>query len=138
MDRDQIRDNETASCMTISISTGFPDFEQDINIFSVDTDAQKVAAMDWLTDYLDEKCEGWSIGYYHGADGECLCYNDAFLQSHVDDKVTRFAIPIHLEAGYLAFYDKVATKSLSDPEQWHPIVEHLPEMMSIDVGVMYR
>ena len=100
MDRDQIRDNETASCMTISISTGFPDFEQDINIFSVDTDAQKVAAMDRLTDYLDKNCEGWSIGYQHGADRELLCFDEWTYQ--VGEVDTHFAFPIQNDEDYLA------------------------------------
>ena len=42
------------------------------------------------------------------------------------------------DAQYLAFYDKVATKALSDPDQWHPIAKHLPETMSIELGVMYH
>ena len=109
--------------------------EHDTHLFSVDTDAQKVAAMDWLTDYLDENCDGWSIGYHHGTSKEYLCFDEWTFQ--VGEADTHFAISIGNDEAYLGFYHKVATKALGDPRQWHPIVEHLPEMMSIDVGVMY-
>ena len=72
--------------------------EHDTHLFSVDTDAQKVAAMDWLTDYLDENCDGWSIGYHHGTSKEYLCYSD---------EATRFAIPLGQDPQFLAFYDKL-------------------------------
>ena len=129
------RDNNTGNCedqctsyMSINISTGDCETDEN-NCFSVDTDAQKVIAMHWLSIYLYKHCDGWSMGYYHGADEECLFYSD---------EVTHFAIPLTKDAQCLAFYDKVATKALSDPDQWHPVAKHLPETMSIEFGVMYR
>jgi hypothetical protein len=129
----------TGSFMKIDISSGYPEFERDTHLFPVDTDAQKVITMNWLAHRLDSDHEGWMLTYHHCAGEEFahqyLCFDHWTYQ--VGEEDTHFAIPIGNDTEYLAFYDKVATKALSDPAQWHPIVEHLPEMMSIDVGVMY-
>ena len=89
-----------------------------------------------MTSYLNENCEGWSIGYQHGADMELLCFDEWTYQ--VGEAEKHFAIPLMKDAHYLAFYDKVATKALSDPDEWHPVAKHLPETMSIEFGVMYH
>jgi hypothetical protein len=112
-------------------------------LFPVDTDAQKAYAMRWLVGRLSGHYEGWTLAYHHdgdeeGNDGdeEYLCYDyDPFT---VGENSTHFAIPTGNDAEYLSLYKKVATKGLDDSGQWHPMVWHLPEMMSIHTGVMYR
>jgi hypothetical protein len=98
--------------------------------------------MRWLVDYLCRNSTEprWSLAFHHCADEEFahqhLCCDDEDYTA--GGTSTHFAIPIGNDAEYLSLYQKVATKGLDDPQQWHPIVTHLPEMMSIHTGVMYR